>query len=253
MPTPAKRVTDLDVVQAHPITVGDFDVNTCVIVDFLNLFLSKPIFKNKIKLMNGYEKTTKRKLIFTYNNGRQVDVGVVTIKVKKQQKMKDKKFMISFNPSGMVVDRVKEFISENTSKNLETLESYRKMRKAHTNKDRLMAIVTSHGKQQFITADSREDFKRLASKDRTLSYKIVSEKFGYDFSNDTEKSIKKKYPKCKIKKLHKIIEKFWQHNSYNYKKVAKVLTGKEHTKNSDKIFAKRLLSRICGDRIWSDQ
>lgn len=250
MPVTQQKVTDLDVVKAMPIDVASFELNKYIIVDLLNLRLSKPLFKNKIKHTNGYEKEVRRKLIYSYDNGVEVEVGTVTIRTKKNQNMKDVVFMISYNPSSMVVDQVKKFISEDTKKNLSTLDKYRKLQKAHTNEDRLMAVVIAHGKKQLVTADSREDFKRLASKDRTLSYRLVSEKFGYNFSKKIEKIIKSNYPNAKIKKIKRYTEDFFKHNHYDYKKIAKLLTNKTNTKNSDKVFAKRLLSKICGDRIW---
>lgn len=245
-----QRITDLEVMKAIPVNVSSFDINHYIMVDFLNLNFSKPFFKNKVKTSTGYEKEVKRKLIFSCDNGKQVEVGIVTIRTKKTFKMKDVSFMISYNPSNMIVDQVKKFISEDTNKNLSILEKYRKLRKTHNNEDRLMAVITSHGKKQLVTADSREDFKRLASKDRTLSYKIVSEKFGFNFSKSIEKIIKTNYPSAKLKKIRKKVEEFFKHNHYDYKKMAKWLTGKSKTKNADKIFAKRLLSKICGDRIW---
>ena len=250
MPAKQQKVTDLDVVKALTINVSTFGLNKYIEVDLLNLSLSKPLFKNKIKNAHGYEKEVKRKLIFSYDNGKQVDVGVVTIRTKKVQKMKTQSFLISYNKSTMVVDQVKKFISEDTNKNLSELERFRKLKKAHTNEDRLMAIVYAHGKKQLVTADSREDFKRLASKDRTLSYKLVSEKFGYNFSKGIEKIIKNNYPNAKIKKIKATIDEYFKHNHYEYKKIAKLLTNKTKTKNSDKVFAKRLLSKVCGDRIW---
>ena len=245
-----QKVTDLDVVKAYPIKPSSFELNKYIVVDFLNLSFSKPLFKNKTKTVQGYEKEVRRHLIFTANSGKQIEVGSVTIKTKKVQKMKTVSFMISYNQSNMVVDQVKKFISEDTNKNLSTIEKYRKLRKAHNNDDRLMAVVTSHGKKKLVTADSREDFKRLASKDRTLSYTIVSEKFGFNFSTKIEKIIKKNYPNARLKRIKVVIDDFWKHNYYDYKKIAKLLTDKSKTKNSDKIFAKRLLSKICGDRNW---
>lgn len=252
MPAIQQKITDLDVVKAIPINVSSFELNHYIVVDFLNLHFSKPLFKNKIKNATGYDKEVKRKLIFTYDNGVEVEVGTVTIRTKKKQKMKDVSFMISYNKSNMVIDQVKKFISEDTNKNLATIERYRKYKKAHNNEDRLMAVVIVHGKKQLVTADSREDFKRLAAKDRTVSYKIVSEKFGFNFSKKIEKIIKSNYPTAKLKKIKKKVDEFFKHNHYDYKKIAKLLTNKSKTKNSDKVFAKRLLSRICGDRIWQN-
>lgn len=250
MPAVQQKVTDLDIIPAHPITVESFDTQRFIIVDYLNLYLSKPLFKNKITNSNGYSKTVRRKLVYTYDNGKQTDVGEVTISTKKQSKMKDVSYMISFNQSNMVIDQVKLFLKEDTQKKLKTLDEYRKLKKAHNNDDRLMAVVTFQGKKQLITADSREDFKRMASKDRTFSYKIVSEKFGFNYPKSLDKFLKKNFPDSKTKKIRRCVEDFYKHNCYDYKKIAKLLTGKTKTKNSVKVFAKRFLSKVCGDRVW---
>lgn len=250
MQKPQTKVTDLDVMLAHPITVESFDANKYIVVDFLNLSLSKPLFKNKIVTPTGYSKTVRRKLVYTYDNGKQVDIGEVTMSAKKQAKMKDVSYMISFNKSSMAVDQVKLFLKEDMQKKLKTLDEYRKLKKAHTNDDRLMAVATFQGKQQLITADSREDFKRMAAKDKTFSYKIVSEKFGFNYPKSFDKFLKKNFPDAKVKKIRKCVEEFFKHNTYDYKKIAKLLTGKSKTKNSVKVFAKRFISRVCGDRVW---
>ena len=252
MPKIQEKITDLDVMQAHPIMVDSFEAHKYIIIDLLNLSLSKPLFKNKITTPTGYEKTIRRRLVYTYSNGKQFDVGEVTATTKKQNKMKNTSYIISYRPSSMVVDQVKNFLKEDMQKKLKTLEEYRKLKKQHDNDDRLMAIVVSGGTQKLVTADSREDYKRLAAKDRTLSYKIVSEKFGFNFPKSLDKFIKRNFPNAKLKKIHRWIDEFWKHNSYDYKKIAKLLTGKSKTKNSVKVFAKRLLSKVCGDRIWME-
>ena len=252
MPKIQEKITDLDVVQAHPIMVGSFEANKYLIIDLLNLSLSEPLFKNKINTATGYEKVVRRTLIYTYTNGKTVDIGEVTATTKKQNKMKNTSYMVSFKSSNMAVDQVKNFLKDDMQKKLSTLEDYRKLKKQHNNDDRLMAVVIVSGRKQLVTADSREDYKRLAAKDRTLSYKIVSEKFGFNFPKSLDKVIKKNYPNAKVKKIRKWVDEFWKHNYYDYKKIAKLLTGKSKTKNSVKVFAKRLLSKVCGDRIWME-
>lgn len=246
------KVTDLDVIKAHPIDVAEFEVSKYLVVDLLNLSLSKPLFSNKIKTETGYDKTIRRKLVYTYDNGREVDIGIVTISTKKVGNQKMKSYMISYNASNMAVDQTKLFLKEDCSTKLSSLDEYRKLRKIHTNEDRLMAVVIVGGKRQLVTSDSREDFKRMASKDRTLSYKIVSEKFGFNYPKTLDKVLKDSYPKAKVKTIRKKVDEFWKHNFYDYKKIAKLLTGKSKTKNSVKVFAKRFLSKVCGDRIWQN-
>ena len=44
MPATQQKVTDLDVVKAMPINVSSFELNKYIVVDLLNLHLSKPLF-----------------------------------------------------------------------------------------------------------------------------------------------------------------------------------------------------------------
>lgn len=236
-----EKVEDLKVRNATPIICNNH-INNPLSIDMLHFSVSEKCYD-----VGGI---TKRILIYHFENGGIVDVATLT---KSKQEGHRATAMISYKDS-LIQKELKEFMSNKNMLDVydELVES-RKLVKLAEGDFRLLAIVLVDGKKKYTCIDRRKDLENLVAKNNSISYKIVYEKFGYSFSKKTEKEYLKKYPKANIEAIKEITQDDTIDCRDAYKEIAKLLTKKKHTKNFVKVDAKRLLSRVKGDRIWDKQ
>ena len=242
---------DISIINASPITCTDIDVTSRLYVDELNLSVGKLCIREKVNA-TGKFKIKVRPLVYTYDNGKTKDVGALTHTTfyGKNSSSPIVSCMISYKDS-LVTNQLKEYLKDkDLVKIWNTLVDYKKIKSFHTGEERLLAIVIAGGKKKYVLTDRRQDLDSMVNINKSISYKIVSEKFGYNFSDKTRGIFKKRYPHSKMKSIEMIASDRMIDARTAYIEIAKLLINKSKTPNRVKVDAKRLLSRVRGDRIW---
>ena len=98
--------------------------------------------------------------------------------------------------------------------------------------------------------DRRKDIELLAQENPELTYKIIDEKFGFEYDLKKLKYWTEKYPNADWEKIEILLTDKYFDARNTYREIARLLVGKSITKNYVKVDAKRLMSRVVGDRIW---
>ena len=237
---------DIEVENAHPIKCDTdrMDSGESVVFDTLNLSLSAVVSKTD----SNSTIQIKRILEFTYQNGTTVPLATMC---KNKCSGLPTTYMISVK-EGMLYQKTKDFIQSTTPKDIwKDLMSKKKMQRLHTGDYRLLAIVKNGLKIRYVLMDRRKDLDNYISEHSGSKYKIVSEKFGYNLSDKTKKEWTKKFQKAQWEDIESIVSDNTIPVRSAYREVAKLLVGgKKNTDNYTKVEAKRLLSRVRGDRIW---
>jgi len=237
---------DIEVENAHPIKCDNdkMDCGESVLFDNLNLSLSDVVSKTD----SNATIQVKRILEFTYQNG--VVVPIATICKNKCEGIPTT-YMISVK-EGMLYQKTKDFIQSTTPMDTwKNLMSKKKVQKLHTGEYRLLAVVKSGLKIRYMLMDRRKDLDNYISEHPGSKYKVVSERFGYKLSDKTKKEWTKKFQKAQWEDIESIVSDNTIPVRSAYREIAKLLVGgKKNTDNCTKVEAKRLLSRVKGDRIW---
>lgn len=237
---------DIEVENAHPIKcdTDKMDSGESVLFDNLNLSLSDVVSKTD----SNSTIQIKRILEFTYENGSVVPLATIC---KNKCAGLPTTYMISVK-EGMLYQKTKEYIQATTPENIwKNLMSKKKVQRLHTGDYRLLAVVKNGLKIRYVLMDRRKDLDNYISEHSGSKYKIVSEKFGYSFSDKTKKDWTKKFPKAQWEDIESIVSDNTITVRSSYREIAKLLVGgKKNTDNLTKVEAKRLLSRVRGDRIW---
>ena len=114
-------------------------------------------------------------------------------------------------------------------------------------------MVDTDGLQKkFFLCDRRKDLEILAQEHPELTYKIVNEKFGLNFNIKKLQYWTNKYPKADWEKIELLLTDKYFDARNTYREIARQLVQKSITDNNTKVDAKRLMSRVVGDRIWEE-
>lgn len=238
---------DIEVCRANPISYREKPVHESK-ADFLHLELSSPPEVNKTE----NEKTIRRLLSFRFDNGKYSDVAVVTKTIRRTNVGFATSFMVNWKGT-FLEKRVREFVEKNSMKTVweEILLNKKLARGFQDREERLLCLVDTDGLQKkFFTCDRRKDIELLAQENPELTYKIIDEKFGFEYDLKKLKYWTEKYPNADWEKIEILLTDKYFDARNTYREIARLLVGKSITKNYVKVDAKRLMSRVVGDRIW---
>ena len=241
---------DIEVQRANPISYSEKPVHQSK-ADLLHLELSSPPQVTKTE----NTKEVRRILSFIFDDGKYSDVAIVTKCVRKNNLGGFvTTFMVSWKGT-FLEKRVREFVERYSMKAIwEELLQNKVMSKGFKDRDeRLLAIVDTDGLQKkFYKCDRRKDLELLAQEYPELTYKIIDEKFGTEFNLKKLKYWTSKYPKADWEKIELLLTDKYFDARNTYREIARQLVQKSITSNDVKVDAKRLMSRVVGDRIWEE-
>lgn len=238
---------DIEVCRANPISYREKPLHN-IVVDILHLELSSPPEIEETENL----KTVKRLLTYRYDNNKYTDVAVVTKNIRRANSGFVTSFMVNWKGT-FLEKRVKDFVEQKTMKAIwEEILRNKKLSKGFKNREeRLLVLVDTDGfRKQFFKCDRRKDIELLAQEHPELTYKIIDERFGLEFDLKKLKYWTKKYPNAEWEKIELLLTDKYFDARNTYRKIARLLCGKDITSNDIKVDAKRLMSRTVGDRIW---
>lgn len=240
---------DIEVCRANPISYSEKPVHESK-ADILHLELSSPPEVTKSET----SKEVRRLLTFRFDNGKYTDVAVVTKSMRKTTGGITTTFMINWKGT-FLEKRVRQFIEQNSMKKVwDEILLNKKLNKGFANREeRLLCLVDTDGLQKkFFLCDRRKDLEILAQEHPELTYKIINEKFGLNFSIKKLQYWTNKYPKADWEKIELLLTDKYFDARNTYREIARQLVQKSITDNNTKVDAKRLMSRVVGDRIWEE-
>lgn len=239
---------DIEVCRANPITYREKPIHESK-ADILHLDLSSPPEIHKTE----NTKEVKRLLSFVFDTGKYTDVAVVTKCMRRTNTGGiTTSFMVNWKGT-FLEKRVREFIEKNSMQKVwEEILLNKQLSKGFLDREeRLLCLVDTDGLQKkFYMCDRRKDLEILAQEHQELTYKIIHEKFGTDFDIRKLKYWVKKYPNADWEKIELLLTDKYFDARNTYREIARQLEQKSITSNETKVDAKRLMSRVVGDRIW---